>query len=197
MTNLTTQTTFESREWGTALNCSPHADGSEDVCEGTETLLGQSPGDSVAKSLPLLPLTQVTNWNTHSYAFATDLQPTLRKVGFEDVLYVDFAVDPPNSKTEVPFLMAARLPEAERPVARHPRKVSWTPIRGARVNVPPRLLNAQGTAEVGLGLNLSSYSNDNRLLFRVLPAEDCIALRPVKYEQGEQYTYAGEKRPLA
>lgn len=196
MTNSTTQTTFEGQEWIAEPTKSPDVVELEDAHGTAEALLGQTPSRSVVSSLPLLPLTKDTNKRAPSYAFTKDLQPTLREIGFGDVLHLDFGIDPPSTEDEVPLLMATEITPGERSLARHSRKISWTPIRGARVNIPPRLLNARGTAEIGLGLDLSSYGNDNRLLFRVLPAERCIAFQPVKYEEGDQYTYAGEKRPL-
>lgn len=195
MTEPTIQATFESQEWIVESGQSSGVTGSEDLC-GSAEIPDQGHSGSVANSLPLLPLTKDTSKGGPTYAFEKALQSTLQDSGFGDVLYLDFAVDPPYAEQEVPLLMATDLTHSERPEARHPRKISWTPKRGARVHVPPRLLNAQGTAEIGLGLDLSSYSNDNRLLFRIRSAETCISFQPIRYEQGRQYTYTGGKQPL-
>ena len=135
----------------------------------------------------LLPLTKDTGGS--SFVLAAGLEDALRHMDFGNVLFVDFAVEPPQRTDEVPLIICIPLSSQERHSARFSRKLTWYRIDGTEVCVPPALLSRDNTLEEGpgLGLDLENYQNSNRLLFRVTYNRLFFALEPVGYENGDDY----------
>lgn len=135
----------------------------------------------------LLPLTKDSNGS--SYVLAAGFETALRRMDFGRVLFVDFAVEPPQRTDEVPLIICIPLSSQERFMARFPRKLTWYRIDGTEVCVPPALLRRGSILEEGpgLGLDLENYQNSNRLLFKVTYNHLFFALEPVGYENGDDY----------
>lgn len=130
----------------------------------------------------LLPLQLDTSSRGRSFKLRKNLQFVLEEFGFDETLYVDWEAVPPTEDSRVPLLAAIPLAEQERQEARLPRKLVWDPQGNVQLPIPTRLLNGEGTAEPGLGLDLDGYSNSNRFVFEPLPMEELFAVRPVGYE---------------
>jgi hypothetical protein len=109
-------------------------------------------------------------------------------MGFNHVCFVDVGIDPPTEEEEVPLLVVIPITDMERSEVQFDRKISREHERRAQISLPPRMLR-QGQHHVSLELNLDSYSNTNRLVFRAVPMPDLFGLAPVGYEDGTKYTH--------
>lgn len=136
-----------------------------------------------------LPLKLDTSSKGRSFVLSANLRFLLEELGLEETLYIDWTIDATSNSDDVPILIAIPITVQERRKARHPRKLTWYPRRGVEVRVPTRLLDGEGTAEVGLEMDLDAYTNANRLLFQPLPMEEFFGLLPIRYEQGVEYSH--------
>ena len=106
---------------------------------------------------------------------------------FDHVSFVDVGIDPPSGD-EVPLLVVIPITDIERPKVQFSRKICRQNEHSAKMKIPPRMLR-QGQHHVSLELDLDSYSNDNRLIFRAVPMPDLFGLAPVGYEDGTKYRH--------
>jgi hypothetical protein len=137
-----------------------------------------------------LPLTKSEPENGGaSYRLKSNLNHQIEKMGIDHVSFVDIGIDPPIEEEEVPLLVVMPITDAERSEVQFDRKISRENERNAAIRLPPRMLR-EGQHHVSLELDLDSYSNSNRLIFRAIPMSNLFGLAPVGYEDGTKYTHA-------
>lgn len=123
----------------------------------------------------------------HGFYLCKNLRHGLELMNFDTEFYVDFSLDMPSHSNGVPRIIVVPISSQDLDEAYRPKKISWSHDHGTKLRLPKCLISKTHGGSINLGIDSESYTNNNRLVFRVWQKPESFALCPTRYENGDVY----------